>query len=116
MHHPNSRPHCGPIRSIGRRLILAGAFASALAMPARAEDRAVVQRFPPAYPELAKRMRITGVVKMSVTVDATGKVTDVKTVSGNSVLSNAAQEAVRKWKFEAGDGVATVEVSLNFAL
>jgi TonB family protein len=61
-------------------------------------------------------MRVEGVVKLSVTVDAEGKVLDVKTVSGNHMLSIAAEDSVRRWKFEAGAGVSTVEVSMNFAL
>jgi TonB family protein len=86
-------------------------------IPAGAADqRAVKTRFAPTYPEIAKRMRISGEVRMAVTVDADGKVTSVKTISGNRMLSSAAEEAVRKWKFEPGPGVSSVEVSLNFAL
>lgn len=88
----------------------------ALSLPSSAEDRAIKSRVAPLYPEIAKRMRIEGVVTMSVTVDAEGKVTDVKTVSGNRTLSIAAEDAVRKWRFAPGAGVATLEVSLNFAL
>jgi len=116
MNHFSSRPHFRQFQRIGRRLILAGALAMALTMPSGAEDRAVKQRVPPVYPEVAKRMRVEGVVKLSVTVDAQGKVLDVKTVSGNHMLSIAADDAVRKWKFDAGAGVSTVEVSMNFAL
>jgi TonB family protein len=116
MNHPSNRPHCSQIRRIGSRLIFAGALVLALTMPSSAEDRAVKQRVPAAYPEIAKRMRIEGVVKMSVTVDAEGRVLDVKTIAGNHTLSIAAEDAVRKWKFETGTGVSTVEVSMNFAL
>jgi hypothetical protein len=35
-----------------------------------AEERAVKSRVAPVYPEIAKRMRISGVVKLEVTVDA----------------------------------------------
>ena len=73
-------------------------------------------KVPPVYPELAKRMKITGVVKVEATVDADGKVTAVKIVSGNSSLQNAAEDAVRKWKFVAGDGTDTVSVDVNFAM
>ncbi|MGA9072286.1 MAG: energy transducer TonB [Terracidiphilus sp.] len=114
MNHPDSKLHGERIQHKRRRLILAGALALAFTFPCVAEDRAIDQRVPPEYPELAKRMRITGVVKMSVTVDASGKVTEVKTISGNRVLAVAAEEAVRKWKFEPGDGVATLEVSMTF--
>ena len=50
------------------------------------------------------------------TFDPEGKVTDVKRVSGNGMLSSAAEDAVRKWRFEPGPGASTVELSLNFAL
>lgn len=114
---------CFKFRSNGLRRTATGLIQGAalvllvaLAIPAKAEDRAVKSRVAPAYPEIAKRMRITGVIVLSVTVDADGKVTDVKTISGNRALSIAAEDAVRKWKFMPGDGVATVEISINFAL
>jgi TonB family protein len=117
----NSRfvPPFIPLQRTGRRFVLAVAVALmlAFAIPARAADqRAVLSRCPPVYPEIAKRMKISGMVRLEVTVDAAGKVTDVKTLSGNRMLSAAAEDAVRKWKFEPGPGVSTVEVPLNFAL
>jgi TonB family protein len=87
------------------------------ALPARAgDDRAVKSRVAPIYPEIAKRMKISGEVKLEATVDADGKVKDVKEVSGNHILAIAAEDAVRKWKFETGDGDASVIVAVNFAL
>jgi len=89
----------------------------ALALPARAgDDRAVKSRVPPVYPEIAKRLRITGEVRLVATVDAQGKVKDVKPVSGNRMLELAAEDAVRQWKFASGDGDADVTVSVNFSL
>jgi TonB family protein len=88
-----------------------------VATPARAADlRAVKSRIAPIYPEIAKRMKIEGVVMVEVKVDADGKVNEVKTLSGNRVLSSAAEEAVHRWKFESGPGPATVDVSVNFSL
>jgi TonB family protein len=106
------------LRRAGLRLAQAAALALAvsLAMPASAADgRAIKSRFPPVYPEIAKRMRISGVVRLEVTVDAEGKVTDVKPLSGNTMLSTAAIEAVRRWRFEPGSE-STEEISLNFNL
>jgi TonB family protein len=110
--HPNW------LRRAGLRLMQVAALALivALAMPARAADgRAVKSRIAPAYPEIAKRMRISGVVRLAVTVDPEGKVTDVKPLSGNTMLSIAASEAVRKWRFEPGSE-STEEIALNFSL
>jgi TonB family protein len=87
-----------------------------LAMPARAADeRAIKSRVAPVYPEIAKRLKIGGAVKIEATVDPEGKVRAVKTVSGNRMLSPAAEDAVRKWKFVSGPGDATVSVEVNFA-
>jgi TonB family protein len=102
----------------GIRLMQAAALTlmMTLTMPARAADaRAIKSRVPPSYPEIAKRMKIFGVVRLAVTVDPEGKVTEVKPLSGNGTLSAAAEEAVHKWKFESGASVSTVEVSVNFA-
>jgi TonB family protein len=106
-------------RRIRFRFLRAAALAAivALALPARAgDDRAIKSRVPPVYPEIAKRMRISGEVKLEATVDAQGKVKDVKPVSGNHMLELAAEDAVRQWRFESGDGDAVVTVSVNFAL
>jgi TonB family protein len=107
------------MRRAGLRLIQAAALALmvVLAVPSRAaDDRAIKSRVAPNYPEIAKRMKVTGEVKLTVTVDASGKVIDVKPLSGNHILSEAAEEAVRKWKFEPGSGASTVEVAVNFSL
>jgi TonB family protein len=100
-----------------RGIVLLWAFASLCALNGTAaEERAVKTRVAPVYPELAKRMRISGMVRLEVTVDADGKVLDVKPVSGNHALSVAAEDAVRKWKFVPAAGPSTVDVELNFEL
>jgi TonB family protein len=101
------------------RLLQAAALAAivALALPAWAgDDRAIKSRVTPVYPEIAKRMRITGEVQLEATVDAQGKVKEVKPVSGNHMLEVAAEDAVRQWRFAPGDGDSVVTVSVNFTL
>lgn len=105
------------VRRAGTMLLQAAALALVvvLAIPARAADeRAVKQRVPVVYPEIAKRMKIGGEVRVQATVDATGKVTAVKAISGNHMLTTAAEDAVKKWKFDSGAGEATVTVAINF--
>jgi protein TonB len=43
---------------------------------------------------------VGGYVLIDAVVDETGKVADMKVISGNSVLTSAATEALRKWKYE----------------
>jgi TonB family protein len=111
------RPH--DLGRAGIRLFQGASLALilVLAMPAGAvEERAVKSRVAPAYPEIAKRMRIGGAVKLEANVDAQGQVTDVKAVSGNHMLAVAAEDAIRKWKFAPGSGDSIVSVEVNFTV
>jgi TonB family protein len=93
------------------------ALVVALALPARATDeRAVRSRVAPVYPELAKRLRVGGIIRIEATVDPGGAVVETKTVSGNHMLSVAAEEAVHKWKFMPAAAQSTVEVTVTFAI
>ena len=96
----------------------AGALLLALLIPCaqlRAENRHVEKRVAPMYPELARRMHITGVVKVSATVAADGTVKDVKAQSGNQMLVTAAEEAVRQWKFASADATSSESVEVTFS-
>lgn len=75
----------------------------------------------PIYPAAARSMRTTGIVKVEVTVDETGQVSQVQKASGHSLLQGAARDAIRKWKFKpfVRDGQpvkATGFVTFNFLL
>ena len=75
----------------------------------------------PVYPQQAKALRMTGVVKIEVVVDEEGKIAEVQNTSGPSVLQRAALEALKKWKFKpfVKDGQptkATGFVNFNFNL
>ena len=106
------------LKSVTVKIAQAAALALivVMAMPAWAgDDRAVKSRVTPVYPEIAKRMHIGGSVKLEATVDAQGKVTDVKAISGNHMLSVAAEDAVRQWKFVPNSTDSNVSVEVNFA-
>jgi TonB family protein len=87
-----------------------------LAISCAAERRPVKQRVAPVYPEVAKRLKVTGIVKLEVTVDAAGRVKDVKTLSGNRMLSMAAEEAVYKWRFAPAPADSTESLDIDFEL
>ncbi|HUO16483.1 MAG TPA: energy transducer TonB [Verrucomicrobiae bacterium] len=54
----------------------------------------------PDYPELARKMKITGAARIEVVVAPNGTVREARIVGGHPVLAGAALEAARKWKFE----------------
>src|ERR1700756_2825530 len=69
-------------------------------LPGRAQQdeikRKVKVRVSPTYPELARRMSISGVVKVQVVVAPNGTVKTTKIVGGHQLLVNAAVEAMKK--------------------
>jgi TonB family protein len=77
-------------------------------------NRKVKSRVPPVYPELAKRMNITGVVKVRLTIAANGAVKDAQLVGGHPVLASAALDAVRKWRFETRPDETAETVEFRF--
>jgi len=80
------------------------------------EERKVVSRIAPFYPEIAKRMQIGGVVKLEVVVRANGRVKSTKVLGGSPVLIQAATTAVGKWKFEVAPQETTEVVQVVFEL
>jgi TonB family protein len=54
----------------------------------------------PEYPDLARRMNITGSVRIQIVVLPNGTVKDAKVVGGHPVLATSALEAAKKWRFE----------------
>jgi len=54
----------------------------------------------PAYPPAAKQAQIQGDVVIETAIDASGKVTGMKVLSGSALLRTAATTALANWKFE----------------
>ena len=53
----------------------------------------------PIYPELARRMRVSGVVEVEVILDENGKVLSAKAVSGPSGLRDVSVQAAYRARF-----------------
>ena len=77
-------------------------------------SRKTKTRIAPAYPELARRMNITGTVKVLVVVSPNGNLKDTKVLGGNPLLVNAAMDALKKWKFEPADAESSGTVEFKF--
>src|SRR5271169_1380461 len=69
----------------------------------------------PVYPDLARRMNITGSVKVEVVVAPNGTVKEAKVLGGHPVLAGAALDAVKKWRFEPATVESTGIVDITFA-
>lgn len=108
-------------RVIAVGLLLLGGWAATSAPTAWGQEikgqethRKVKSKVSPVYPELARRMNISGVVKVRVTVAANGSVKDAQLVGGHPVLANAAMDAVKKWRFETRPEETSETVEFRF--
>ncbi|MFZ0950712.1 MAG: energy transducer TonB [Candidatus Sulfotelmatobacter sp.] len=105
---------------LGRSLLVAMALcgvAFTQAGGARTEghgERRAIEKVAPVYPELAKRAHIQGAVKLEVVIRPNGGVKSTKVLGGSPTLIDAATDAVRKWKFEAGQDETTEIVQVMF--
>lgn len=68
----------------------------------------------PMYPELARKMKISGMVKLAVVVAPNGTVKEAKVLGGHPVLAAAALEAVQKWRFAPAAAESTGTVDFKF--
>lgn len=77
--------------------------------------RRIRSKVAPIYPDIARKMSISGVVRMQVVVEPNGTLKEAKVVGGHPLLVNAAMDAVKKWKFEPGPSETTESVEFTFA-
>ena len=77
--------------------------------------RKVVTRVTPQYPTMARNMNIRGSVKVELVVSPTGVVKSVEVKGGHPLLAQAAQSALREWKFEpaAHETRESIEIKFN---
>ena len=84
------------------------------AQEASTATRKIVTKVMPEYPALARSMKIEGVVRADVLVAPNGKVTSIEVKGGHPLLAQAAQYALRQWKWEATSHETHEAVELRF--
>ncbi len=57
------------------------------------------QKTSPVYPQIAKSARVGGTVVLKATISKTGVIENLRVVSGPSMLTQAAIDAVRSWRY-----------------
>jgi len=74
--------------------------AAALPVGGDVKQARLISSVPPSYPVLAKNQHIAGDVRVDALIDASGRVTTMKVVSGPTLLHQAAMDALRQWKYQ----------------
>jgi TonB family protein len=83
-----------------------------------APPRKVVSKVNPEYPPALKEKKVAGVVQVTVVIDKDGVVTSAKgsRPGDNPELVKVAIDAVRQWRYEPGQGSATMTHTFQFKL
>ena len=95
-------------------VLVVGAVFTPVASAQQDSNRPVKVRVKPVYPEMARRMGISGVVRIEATVSASGSVVGTKVLGGHPMLVNAALDALKKWKFEPASKQTSEVVAFAF--
>ena len=77
-------------------------------------SRKAKTRVAPIYPDVARRMSIAGTVRLAVVVAPNGTVRSSKPLGGHPLLVDAAMDAMKQWKFEAGPTESSGIVEFKF--
>ena len=75
----------------------------------------------PDYPLLAKQMKVQGSVVLQALIGRDGNIEDLHVLSGPAILSSAAMQAVKQWRFRpyylSGEPVETqARITVNFTI
>jgi len=81
---------------------------------AQESERKVKSKVQPEYPDIARKMGLTGTVRLQIVVAPSGVVKDTKVIGGHPILVNAAVDAVKKWRFESASEETTKTVEFKF--
>jgi protein TonB len=60
----------------------------------------LIKSVEPVYPPMARQMHLQGAVELLANIGKDGSITSIKLLSGDSVLSRAAIDAVKQWKYK----------------
>ncbi len=101
------------LASAGATLLL-GAVGLAQTATTDEGKRKVRSKVAPAYPDLAKRMNVTGKVKIEVIIAPDGHVKSTRALGGHPLLVQACQDAVKEWKFVTAPEESTQVVEFDF--
>ena len=102
---------------LGLAALMSNPMRADVTVPEAEAKQAAVEKPAPVISATARQLKISGHVELSVTIDPSGAVADVKIVNGNPVLTASCVSAVKKWKFkpfQENGKAATATTTLTF--
>jgi TonB family protein len=82
-------------------------------LPAQS-SRKVLSNPEPPYPEVARRLRLSGVVKVQVTIAPDGKIKETKIMGGHPIFVNSVEQTLKDWKYAPSATETTTQMEFTF--
>jgi TonB family protein len=103
------------MRGVLRIMFIVGLFLALTGAPVHGQvTRKALSSPAPAYPDLAKKMHLTGVVKVTLTVGPDGQIKSAEFQGGHPVLIEAVQIALKDWKYAPASSESKILVEFKF--
>lgn len=102
-------------RSILTAVVMVFVLAAAPAQQANEEaKRKLKSRINPVLSDVARRMALSGKVRIELTIAPDGRVKSARALGGHPLLVQACLEAVKEWRYETAPEESTQVVEFEF--
>ena len=92
-----SQPLCRPLFHLHR--LLRSSNTAPIRQHSSVQSANLIYQVKPAYPPIARQTRTQGVVVLEAVIDRDGSIQSLRVVSGHPLLTQAALDAVKQWKY-----------------
>jgi TonB family protein len=96
-----------------RAFLVIALMLSTANLPAQ-DARKVITNPAPPYPEVAKKFKLTGNVKVQVVIAADGHIKSVRPIGGHPVLVDSVKETLKEWKYAPASSETTTVLEFDF--
>ncbi len=93
--------------------LLMALILTAVRLPAQ-ESRKVLSNPAPVYPEIARKLLLTGVVKVEIVIAPDGKIKSTTVVGGHPLLVKAVEDTLKNWKYAPASSETSAQLEFSF--
>jgi TonB family protein len=78
------------------------------------EGRKAISNPTPPYPDIARKMHLSGVVKVQIVIGTDGKIKETKVIGGHPLLVSAVEDTLKNWKYAPASAETAALLEFNF--
>jgi protein TonB len=93
---------------------LIAVMALAVAIAFAQQGRKAISNPTPEYPDFAKKLNLTGVVKVEILIGTDGEIKSTNVVGGHPILVDSVLKALKKWKYAPASGETSTVLEFRF--